>query len=109
MGFRTVVILYNDQASEWSEDPGLGRKIYDGMNRAGVQSVADWNSPANLHYGNIMECAHADTCSLFSIDSYYGRKIGSAMGSHRAKADVIDLELLQNAAAKMGYKLIKTT
>jgi hypothetical protein len=107
MGFRTVVILYNDQRSEWQHDELLGQKIMQGMNHAMGGERHDWQSPANLHYGNVMECTHADTISLYAIDSYYGRRLATGTGSWRAGPDVVDLELIKEAASKLGYRLVK--
>lgn len=108
MGFRTVVILYNDQASEWEKDPELGRKISIGMNDAMSSLPRDWNSPANLHYGNVMACEHADNVSLFAIDSYYGRRLATGFtGSWQRDAREVDLELIKTAAAELGYRLVK--
>jgi hypothetical protein len=107
MGFRTVVILYNDQASEWQHDAQLGTKIAHGMNHAMSGKRHDWQSPANLGYGNVMECTHADTISLYAIDSYYGRRLATGIGIWRAGPEVVDFELIKEAASKMGYRLVK--
>ena len=39
MGFRTVVVLFNDQASEWENDPSLGKKISHAKNFATGRSL----------------------------------------------------------------------
>ena len=108
MGFRTTVILYNDQCCEWSKDPLLGEKIAVGMNHVYDISDGDYRgSPANLHYGNVMECAHADTVNLFAIDSYYGRKLATSIGSWKDPVEKINLEIIGQAADKLGYILVK--
>jgi hypothetical protein len=107
MGFRTVVILYNDQASEWEKDAELGRKIAHGMNDAMSSLPRDWNSPANLHYGNVMACEHADNVSLFAIDSYYGRRLATGFGAWQKDVKEVDLQLLKTAAEELGYRLVK--
>ena len=106
MGFRTVVILYNDQASEWEKDPELGRKIATGMNYAAGGNY-DWNSPANLHYGNVMSCEHADNATMTVIDGYYGRRLATTSMGWKEKPEVIDFQLIRSVADVMGFRLVK--
>lgn len=99
MGFRTVVMLNNDFAQDWENDSDLGRKIALGMNHV--------NDPArgfaDLGYGRVVECVHADTVTLARI-GFYERFEPMAYGSYDRTDDVT---LLKEAAAKLGYRLVK--
>lgn len=107
MGNRTVVILYNDQASEWGNDPDLGQKIIYGMNDAMSFRCVDRNSNANLHYGKIVQCAHADTQSLVVLDSYDMRPLVHSFWRRNESVEETNLRLLKEAADRLGYVLQK--
>lgn len=97
MGYRTVVILSNDQAHEWMNDPELGRKI--------IHASSDVTEIFN--YGSIAECVHADTQTIGIIDSYNFAKL--ATDHWRGDQLQVDLQLkMVKAAAKhLGYRLVK--
>jgi len=108
MGFRTVVVLYNDQCSEWEKDPNLGRKISTGMNYAMNPDNGGNFSGADLNYGMVVECAHADTQRLLALDGYRAHWLPGA--SHWRRNDTTEamkLRLLKEAADELGYKLVK--
>lgn len=96
MGFRTVVILENDSAHEWSKDPELGSKISAAMNQR-----------EDFCYGNVAECVHADTQTLAIFDGYNMSKIASS--NWRSEEDVTEMKikLLRQAAEQLGFKLTK--
>ena len=98
MGFRTVVMLNNDQAHEWQNDPLLGQKIVAGMNHISdeVGSISD------MGYGRVVECQHADTVTLVRL-GFYKRFEPLAYGSYKTD----NLDLLKEAAATLGYRLVK--
>jgi hypothetical protein len=50
MGFRTVVVLSNDQAHEWTQDPELGQKI--------MQAGLEIPNGAYFQYGKVVEQVH---------------------------------------------------
>lgn len=50
MGYRTVVILSNDDAHVWKNDAKLGEKIM----------IAASHPDANFEYGDIVEQVHCD-------------------------------------------------
>ena len=101
MGYRTVVVLYNDQASEWENDPELGKKIAHGMNGVHMQDNGD------LHYGKVVECTHADTQTLAVVDGYNFQPVAyEAWNSCDTPSSVV-MKLLRAAAKKMGYRLVK--
>ncbi|MBX9723569.1 MAG: hypothetical protein K2X81_19350 [Candidatus Obscuribacterales bacterium] len=104
MGFRTVVVLFNDQASEWENDPALGKKISHAMNFAFGRGT---DSRADIGYGRVVECAHADTQTLAVLDSYNMTQIAHASWRPHTLNEEAQLELLKNAAEKLGYKIVK--
>lgn len=104
MGFRTLVLLHNDRTSEWEKDPELGRKIMIGMNHTHDK---DHFGPANLDYGRVVECTHADTQTLAVIDSYHFDALAHGHWHQGQTHEQRDLALLKQLAAKMGYSLRK--
>lgn len=95
MGHRTVVLLNNDQASEWENDPALGRKIM----------VASVLRDEDFPYGSIVDSSHADVQRLIMIDSLTATTL--ATDNWYARDDDVRLKLLRKAAKSLGYKLIK--
>jgi len=106
MGNRTVVILYNDQTSDWSKDPDLGKKIMLGVNDAFMSSESP-GPRGDLGYGRVVECAHADTQTLAIIDGYQYKPIAYAWWYAGQTTDITKIELLKSWADKMGYRLVK--
>jgi hypothetical protein len=110
MGYRTVVVLYNDQCGEWENDPELGKKIYAGMNFCEDRLCLpnQFSDPTNLHYGKVVQCTHADTQSLVVIDGYSMKSIMHSF-RHMGREDetLKHIRLLREAADGLGYKLIK--
>ena len=106
MGNRTVVVLYNDQTREWESDPELGRKIMIGMNHVNDKG---YESRADLHYGRVVECAHADTHTLGVFEGYQFRPImyDSWYAVGREKGESPELRLVRKAADALGYTLHK--
>ena len=105
MGFRTVVVFYNDQCSEWSKCPDLGERIARAMNTCNNKYDG-----GNLECGGrVVECIHADTQTLALIDGYNLTPIAHSqynLGGTENFKDV-PLKLLKLAAEKLGYRLVK--
>lgn len=111
MGFRTVVILHNDRASEWENDPALGKKISHAMNFAYPMSNPTYGSP-DFGYGSVIQCVHADFRSLVMIDSYRAVHIASnhwRHGDQELSDKELALPLIREAAERLGYRLVKRT
>ena len=107
MGFRTVVVLFNDQASTWENDPELGKKISGAMNAAMGTMDEDAKREANLGYGRVVECAHADLQTLAVISGYDLQAVGHSSWGRGQEDDAVLMELLRKAADKLGMKLTK--
>lgn len=105
MGHRTIVILYNDQASEWENDPLLGKKIARAMNHATGGRAED--PKADLHYGRVVECAHADCLTLGVFDSYSFKPLAHDSWRRGEADEAMKLRMLKEAAESMGYRLTK--
>ena len=107
MGYRTVVMLDNDWCDKWSKDPELGAKISEAMN------YTDRNHPRNYlnplgQYGRAVECVHADTQTLVRLDGYQGFDVVAYTSrSFGPSTDEDMLDLLKDAADKLGYRLVK--
>jgi hypothetical protein len=108
MGNRTVVILYNDQAGEWENDPDLGKKISAGMNYVHLwKSNPHRGDPADLGYGRVVECAHADDQTLAFLEGYRFHRLAHSFYQRDDGYDALKLRLLQAWADGMGFKLVK--
>lgn len=105
MGFRTVVVLYNDHCSEWEKDPELGRKIATGMNY--THESDQWNSPSNLHYGQVVECAHADQQTAAILDGYQFYPLAYSCWRSGEVQEDRNVRLLKELANKLGYTVSK--
>lgn len=108
MGNRTVVVLYNDQTQEWENDPALGKKISIGMNYVHSRSIQpSWESKADLHYGRVVECAHADTYTLAVLSGYQFKPLVYNSWYNRSNDSEVELTMVRMAAEKLGYRLTK--
>lgn len=106
MGYRTVVMLSNDMAHQWENDPELGRKISRAMNYANSRERKDMASVGG--YGQVVECCHADNQTLAMLDGYTAFKHIDAQPWTRGTDETGDvLRLLKSAANKLGYRLVK--
>ncbi len=95
MGNRTVVMLSNDTAHEWSHDPELGQKISRAMN----------NREYVGNYGRVVQCCHADEQTLAILTEYDSfEEVGYEFWQRDSD---FRLKLLEAFADKMGYKLVE--
>jgi len=107
MGFRTVVILNNDVADVWAKDPNLGQKIFHGMNFAHYKPGDPKGREADLHYGRVVECQHADVQTLAVIDCIGFEALSHGSWSSKQADRDKKLQLLKRAAEELGYTLSK--
>lgn len=98
MGFRTVVVLSNDLAHEWEKDPKLGEKIFH---------AASYGPDEYFRYGQIVEQIHADTQTLAVLDGYGGRPVAYTHWHREQQVGDVNLALLKDLAARMGYRVSK--
>lgn len=104
MGFRTVVVLYNDQASTWEADANLGKKISRAMASAMGPKP---DREADLGYGKVVECTHADTQTLAVLDGYNFKGLAYDHWWANKTDEELQLRLLKEAAEKLGYRLTR--
>lgn len=102
MGFRTVIVLSNDQAHEWMKDPLLGAKIWESAATSFIRSPVD-----HFQYGTVIEQVHADVESLAVLDGYGGRTVATSHWHSAKTAEDTELELLKKLADKLGYHVYK--
>lgn len=102
MGFRTVVVLNNDQSHEWENDPELGKKIWRGSWNLGRPLTADC-----FQYGQIVEQIHADVQTLAVLDGYGASLVARTHWNRNQTEEDRNLELLKSLAEKMGYRISK--
>lgn len=100
MGYRTVVVLYNDRASEWAKDPNLGRNIQNVMNRLEGETL-------DFDYGKVAECVHADTQTLALLDGYDMQPLIHSHWHRNESDEETNLRILKEFADKLGYTVSK--
>jgi len=105
MGFRTVVVLSNDRASEWENDPGLGQRIILAASMASFGGHEE--AKFNLPYGEIVEQVHADTQTVAFLDGYGGKVMARSYWHSRQTQDQKNLDMLKALAEKLGYRVSK--
>ncbi len=99
MGYRTVVVLANDDQHNWEQDPELGKKIAKAaanVQRLGFQSFT---------YGSVVEVQHADCQRLVVLDSYNGTPIAEKRWYRNESRAEIEVALVRQAARQLGYRL----
>jgi hypothetical protein len=105
MGFRTVVVLMNDRASEWENDPALGKRI---MLSASMKSTGQVTGARHeLPYGEVAEQVHGDTQSLIIADGYSARPVAHSNWRRGDTHEVVEMRLLRELADKHGFDLHK--
>lgn len=107
MGFRTVVILSNDMAQQWENDPTLGKKIGHAVNF--TNRNMGYGSPDIENYGQAVECVHADTQTIGIIDGLNFTPLAHGQWYRNQSKEDMMLKLIKEAAKSMGYRLVKTT
>ncbi len=105
MGFRTIVVLNNDQCGAWSNDPQLGARIRDAMNHATGFPLPP--AAALENYGSVVACQHADVQMLCAVTHFQVKPLAYSHWSSGQKSPEVELALLKEAAAKLGYRLAK--
>ncbi len=104
MGFRTIVLLHNDDQHNWSKDPDLGNLIATAASSPRSQDEPQRVGPG---YGTVIECTHADTQRLAVLDSYSMTTLATGHWATGNLEKMRDLALLKLAAQKLGYKMVK--
>jgi len=104
MGFRTVVVLSNDKAHEWQNDPQLGNKIF---HCATMKTFGAGEREPYFPYGEIVEQVHADTQTVAFLDGYGGTAMVTRSWYHGQTNDEKNENLLKALAAQLGYKVSK--
>lgn len=104
MGYRTIVVLYNDEAHTWENDPELGKKI---SRIAACRYPDGIKGQQHLEYGKVVQHAHADCQTLVVFDSYNMIPLAEGNWNAAETNEDIQLKLLKDAASKLGYRLVK--
>lgn len=104
MGFRTVVVLNNDQAHEWQKDPELGNKIFH------AASMKQWDRIGfedRFQYGDTIEQVHADTQTIAFLDGYGGKAMAHSHWYRGETEEQKNLKMLKALADSLGYRVVK--
>jgi hypothetical protein len=105
MGFRTVVMLYNDQAGNWENDPNLGKKIARSTNFA--LGFGEKDRQTDLGYGHVVLCEHADAQTIGVFDSYRFVTIAAGAWRRDEPTGAMSVRMVKEAADRLGYRLVK--
>lgn len=97
MGYRTVVILQNDLANEWRDDPNLGRLIAEHAHYPADER--------HFKYGNVAECVHNDVRTLMDIDAGRADTVAHVNWYAGCADEDQRLRLLKQFADSMGYTI----
>lgn len=106
MGFRTVIVLSNDQAHEWQNDPELGKKIFHAASAKAFGSDPD-RARRELPYGHVVEQVHADTQTVAFLDGYSGESKAWTHWHQGQTPEQKELAMLKALADKLGYRVTK--
>lgn len=105
MGYRTIIVLNNDEANVWGNNPlgkaitvASGKKI---SNRGGEILLN------GVQIGNVIDCEHADTESIVHFSSLHGTTLGRSFYNSRMTEEEQREAMIVELAESMGYKLVK--
>ncbi len=100
MGFRTTIILDNDNLDILYQDQEIGRKIYQQVNGYMQHTDGEFGP-----LGHVVEQAHADVARLAIIKDFDVHELTSIHWGLTSGDPA--LELLKQAVDVLGYKLVK--
>lgn len=105
MGYRTIIVLNNDEANVWGNNPlgkaitvASGKKI---SNRGGEILLN------GVQIGNVIDCEHSDTESIVHFSSLHGTTLGRSFYNSRMTEEEQREAMIVELAESMGYKLVK--
>lgn len=99
MGFNSAVLILNDQMHDLERAPDGGKAVTDAIHSASNYRDA---MPGYGRYGvRALPTQHADTAQLVRISANSIKHLG--FGHWRMS----DIELLKEAADKLGYRLVR--
>lgn len=104
MGLRTVLMLSNNHAHEWQNDPELGKKIARAMNHTlPGDTLADIEN-----YGRVVQCVHADEQTIVVLSEYRScQNLATLHWQRDESTESVALKLLKAAADRMGFRLVR--
>lgn len=108
MGYNTSVIILNDALGSIEKDTEFGKKVCDAVCRLSGKGDIDISSGCNVNAATVIETHHADFTTLLAFGGNCVSVLGSIYDYKHNEAEV-QVRLLQEAADKLGYKLVKKT
>lgn len=102
MGDRTVVVLNNDLAHEWENDPLLGKKISRHVSLKFGERPGD-----RFQYGDLIEKEHANCQTVAFIDGYRGKAMAYSHWFRGQTEEQRNIQMLKALADKLGYRVSK--
>lgn len=104
MGFQTLVVINNDRIHEARKNTELGTQLYNAVGRASIDSPTDFGHGI----GSIYRPSHANQCSLLVFGNLQVQEIAAVYGGYPGNTE-LQLRLLKQAAARLGYRLHRKT
>lgn len=105
MGYRTIIVLDNDEANVWGNNP-LGKAI----TVASGKKISNRGGEILLNgfqIGTVIDCEHADTESIVHFSSLHGTTLGRSFYNSRMTEEEQREAMIVELAESMGYKLVK--
>lgn len=107
MGYRTIIILDNDDTNLWGDNP-LGKAITS----ASGMKISNQGGEIMLgghQIGTIIDCEHADIESLVHFSSLSGTVLAKDFYNSRVSEQELRENMLKEIDSSMGFTLVKNT
>ena len=107
MGYRTIIVLDNDDTNLWGDDP-LGKAITSASGKK-ISNLGGEIMLEGNQIGTIIDCEHADIESLVHFSSLSGTVLAKNIHNSRVSEQELRENMLKEIASSMGFTLVKNT
>ena len=107
MGYRTIIVLDNDDTNLWGDNP-LGKAITSASGKK-ISNLGGEIMLEGNQIGTIIDCEHADIESLVHFSSLSGTVLAKDIHNSRVSEQELRENMLKEIASSMGFTLVKNT
>jgi hypothetical protein len=108
LGWNATLLILTDALHQIKEDKEFGKKVHDAVLHFGLKNEpVDINCNGHCNAATVIDHHHADTSSLIAIGGNYGTVILQYCGGYSHHTDQAKLNILEEFARQMGYKIVK--